>query len=70
MELIIEETDWEPEDSEKKKSVTDDWIAGVRIGIDETELQKKVKAAAAESCGLLVIGVYKSDIPVEVLQKD
>ncbi|MCP4353044.1 MAG: hypothetical protein GY795_46935 [Desulfobacterales bacterium] len=32
-ELIIEETDWEPEDPEKKKSVTDDRIAGVRIGI-------------------------------------
>ncbi len=44
-ELIIEETDWEPEEPEKKKSVADDRIAGVRIGTDETELQKKVKAA-------------------------
>ncbi len=48
MELIIEETDWEPEEPEKKKSVTDDRIAGVRIGTDEKELQKKVRAAGGK----------------------
>ncbi len=51
VELIIEETDWEPEEPEKKKSVTDDWIAGVRIGIDEKELQKKVKAGGKWDSG-------------------
>ncbi len=34
---ITEKTDWEPKEPEKKKSVADEWIADVRIGIGETE---------------------------------
>lgn len=48
VDLIIEETDWEPACREKKKSVTDDWIVGVRVSIAEKELQKKIKAAGGK----------------------
>ena len=43
VELIVDESDWEPQ---KKKSVTDSRIVGIRIGIGETDLQDKVRMPA------------------------
>ncbi len=44
MELVIEESDWEPEEK-PAGDITDSWIVAVRVGPLETELQKKVRNA-------------------------
>ena len=45
VELIIDESDWEPQE---KKSVTEGWIVGIRIGIGETDLRNKVRNAGGK----------------------
>ncbi len=45
VELVIDESDWEPDE---KKSVTDSWIVGIRIEFLETDLQSKVRNAGGK----------------------
>ncbi len=45
VEIIIDETDWEPQEN---KSVTDSRIVGIQIGIGEKELQSRVRNAGGK----------------------
>ncbi len=44
VELIIEESFWQP----PVKPISDDEIVGLRVGVKEVELQRKVKAAGGK----------------------
>ncbi|QTA91346.1 hypothetical protein [Desulfonema magnum] len=45
VEIIIDEADWEPQ---KKKSVTDTLIVGIRTELKETKLRSKVRNAGGK----------------------
>ena len=59
IELIIEETEWTP----KRKAFKDGDIVGVKIGIEEKELQSKVKRAGASGIERRRSGKYVSTVP-------